>query len=391
MKVVFEKDSLTQAIAKALSAVATSGTIKAIEGIQMIAQANGDVTLNSFDLEKGIRCTIKATVKEEGSFIINAQRLSQILRVMPSPIEIDIDAAGHTKIHSGLSEYTLSALPGSDFPNTPMLEGDWGFTMQQGQLRDMIAKTIYAVANNDPRPALNGMLFRIENERIVLVSSDSFRLSICEKQLDLKKESFENKDLSLSMVVPGKTVSELYKLLADNEKPVRILATNKHIIFIFGNTFFFSRLINTSYIEYEKFIPKNPKTFVIADRMELLESLERVALVCEEKGQGKSKGAVACKFESDGRLMLSSTSQSSSVYDEVTIEIEGESLEIGMHCRYLIDALRAADTERIRISLVSPLVSIVMEPLYRQEDEKAWKKQGIAKESFLFLVVPVRL
>ena len=101
-----------------------------------------------------------------------------------------------------------------------MLEGDWGFTMQQKQLRDMIAKTFYAVGNNDPRPALNGLLFRIENDRIVIVSSDSFRLAICEKQMDMKKNSYEQKDLSLSLVVPGKTIAELYKLLADNDKNV---------------------------------------------------------------------------------------------------------------------------------------------------------------------------
>lgn len=391
MKVVFEKDSLLAAITQALCAVSNSNTITAIEGIQITAKKTGEVILNSFDLEKGIRCHLQAQVEQEGSFIINAQRLSQILRVMPSPIHIDIDTQGHTKIYSGLSEYTLAALPGSEFPNTPMLEGDWGFTMQQKQLRDMIAKTFYAVGNNDPRPALNGLLFRIENDRIVIVSSDSFRLAICEKQMDMKKNSYEQKDLSLSLVVPGKTIAELYKLLADNDKNVSILATSKHIIFIMGTTYFFSRLINTSYIEYEKFIPKNPQTFVTVDRSEMLDCLERVALVCEEKGQGKSKGAVVCKFESDGRVMLSSTSQNSSVYDEFRVEIEGESIEIGMHCRYLIDALRAADCKKIKISLVSPLVSIVMEPQYSQEEVQAYEKEGIRKESFLFLVVPVRL
>lgn len=411
MKVTFDRDILNDAVTHAMSAVSSKNTIAAIEGIQLCASGERCM-LNSFDLEKGIRCEIPAQVEEEGSCIINGAKLNQIIRSMPGSITISVGENNVAKIRSGRSEFTIHALDGEEFPTTPMLEGDWGFSIAQCELRDMIAKTGYAVASNDPRPALNGLFFRILDNKITAAASDSFRLAICEKTVDLSKTSQESKALDLSMIVPGKTVGELMKMLKDTEENVRILATRKHVIFFFekDNLYFYSRLIDAQYIDYEKLIPKNPVIHATVSTSLLRESLERASLVTEDRALGQAKSHV--KFHFGEELEVSSVSANGSVFDEINIEKEGGDLDIGFNCRYVLDALRAADTERIRLSLVSQLVAMVVEPVEEKKtpgqqeesgvegaegkekaDGKGKKKRetGVEKDRFIFLVVPVRM
>ena len=404
MKVTFDRDILNDAVTPAMSAVSSKNTIAAIEGIQ-IRTAGDRCILSSFDLEKGIRCEIPAQVEEEGCYIINGAKLTQIIRSMPGSITISVGKDTVAKIRSGRSEFTLHALDGEEFPTTPMLEGDWGFTIAQCELRDMISRTSYAVASNDPRPALNGLFFRIRDNKITAAASDSFRLAVSEKTVNLSESSQENKTLDLNMIVPGKTIGELMKMLRDTEEGVRILATRKHIIFFFEKEklYFYSRLIDAQYIDYEKLIPKNATIFAEVSTSLLRESLERAALVTEDRALGQAKSHVKFHFGED-ILEVSSVSANGSVFDEINIEKEGGELDIGFNCRYVLDALRAANTERIKLSLVSQLMAMVIEPAKDEEcteekkedgsdGAKAKKKRdtGVESESFIFLVVPIRM
>lgn len=396
MIVTFDKDSLTEAVVPAMSAVSGKNTHKEIEGIRITAQADGTCVLNSFDLEKGIRCEIHGDVEEPGSYIINGQKLSQIIRNLPGSIRISVTDGAQAKLTSGRSEFTISALPGEDFPNTPALEGDWSFRIPQCELRDAITKTLYAVASNEPRPALNGMLFRVRDNRLVLAATDSFRLAVCEKEMRLTDVS-SGAPLDLSMVIPGKTVTELLKLLTDTNTPVTVMATRKHIIFSFGWLSFFSRLIDAEFVDYEKFMPKNPSVFVSVNTQELLGSLERAALVTEDRAAGQAKSYVKFTFEGE-RLEVSAVSLGGTSFDEILVDKEGGDLKIGFSCRYLLDALRACDTPYIRIAMVSHLVSIVITPDWErlsEEEEAALRKKreetGLISERFLHLVVPLHM
>ena len=396
MIVTFDKDILNEAVTPAMSAVSGKNTHKEIEGIRITAEADGTCILNSFDLEKGFTCKIRGDVEEPGSFIINGQKLSQIIRNMPENIRIEVDNKAQAKIISGKSEFTISALPGEDFPNTPALEGDWSFKIPQCELRDAITKTLYAVASNEPRPALNGMLFRVKDNSIVLAATDSFRLAVCEKEMDFKNETSDS-PLDLSMVVPGKTVTELLKMLSDTNDPVTVMATRKHIIFSLGWLTFFSRLIDAEFVDYEKFMPKNPCVFVTVRTASLRGSLERASLVTEDRTAGQAKSYVKFTFEGDV-LQVSAVSMGGTSYDEIPITKEGGDLRIGFSCRYLLDALRTCDTEYIRIAMVSQLVSIVITPDETKltDDEIAAKEKkqnetGVKAEKFMHLVVPLHM
>jgi len=396
MIVTFDKEILSAAVAPAMSAVSGKNTITAIEGICITAEADGTCILNSFDLEKGIRCTLTGRVEEPGSYIINGQKLNQIIRAMPEDIRIEVGETMRARITSGKSEFTINAMPGDEFPNMPSLEGDWGFTMPQCELRDAMTKTLYAVAVNEPRPALNGIFFKIHDNRLTLVSSDSFRLAICEKEMKFENNIGED-ELDIAIIVPGKTVAELLKMLHDDTSPVSIRATGKHIMFSMDNICFFSRLIDAEYVNYEKFIPKTPATYATLSCDALRESLERASLVTEEKSAGQSRSSVKFTFE-DQILKVSAVSVNGTVNEELPIEKTGPDLKIGFNCRYLLDALRACDSEYIRLALVSPLVSMVItadESKMTEEEIAAFEKKkentGILSEHYTHLAVPCHL
>ena len=396
MIVTFNKEALNAAVSPALSAVSTKNTITAIEGICIEANADGSCILSAYDLEKGIRCTLRGNVERAGSYILNGQKLAQIIRSMPSDIRIEVCENHQAKITSEQSEFTLNAMPGEEFPTMPDLRGEVGFTLYSSEMKDMIAKTLYAVAVNEPRPALNGIYFRVQKEMITVVSTDSFRLSVCKKKMNLEND-VSAEDLDFSMIVPGKAVQELLKMLSDDDALVKVQTTKKHIVFNMDNICFFSRLIDAEYVQYEKFIPKNPATFVSVECDRLREALERASLVTEDKSSTQSKSYVRFSFE-DQLLKVSAKAVNGAAYEEAPVEKEGPDLSIGFNCRYMLDALRVCDTKFIRIAFVSPLVSAVIraDEAKRTEDEekaieKKKEKRGVQKEEYTHLVVPLHM
>lgn len=376
MKVIFEKSELLGAVLPMLGAVSAKNTIAAIEGIKITTE-DGGCMLSAFDNEKGMVCHVECEVVEEGDYIVGATKLSQILRVLPDgKVTIEVNERNVTKITSGISVFELHALPGSDFPVLPELKGDREFTVGQAELRDMINKVMFAVAVNDPKPMLNGVYFVINGEKVTAVSCDSQRLALRSRRCSLQSSS----DGEMSFILPGKSLTELLKLLdADGENSVSVMIARKHIIFNFENRVFFSRMIDSNYIEYERFIPKTNRIFVKAKVDELLRSLERASLVTEEKTMGQTKSPLRCTF-TEGKLALSSVSVSGRFYDEIPVEKDGDDIEIGFNCRYFIDAMKCADTDEVLLSMSTPLMSMVIEPSEKNDDD-----------TFIYLVLPVRM
>ncbi len=171
------------------------------------------------------------------------------------------------------------------------------------------------------------------------------------------------------------------KLITDKEDIVTIYLTRKHVIFRFENKVFFSRLIDSQYIDYERVIPKTQKTVVKASRSAMISALERASLVTEDRALGQAKSCVKCEFVDDV-IRVSSSSVTGSVYDEVAIDKEGDDLLIGFNCRFLIDAFRSADSESVKITLNNPLMSIIIEPDGQDLENN---------ERYLYMVSPVKM
>ena len=381
MKIKFNRHELAAAIAPLMNCVSTKVTVPAAEGILIEAKFPDECVLTTFDLEKGMRVTTHAQVLEEGTYIINAVKLNQTLRVMPADeIELDVDDKNVASIVCGKSSHKMNALAGSDFPAIPKLDSDDAIVMNQCDLKEMFSQTMYAMGINDQRNILNGTFVKMINDRITMVSCDNFKLAKCDRVINLQTEQDYEGAYRNAFILPVKTVNELVKLLSDNkEKTVRMFMTRKNIVFEIGDVTFFSRLIEGEYLDYDRIIVKNHKYSVECERDELISALERAALVTEEKIAGSLRSHVKLVFDSN-LLKITASSSAGSTYDEIEINDIGAPLTIGFNNRYLINSVRACNADRIKLSLSSHLSSLNIVP--------AEPKEGVEE---VFMLLPVRL
>ena len=381
MKVIFNRLHLSDAISPLMCAISGKSTLTAIEGILIEAKDDQSCIMTTFDLEKGMRITVEAQVEQGGVAIINAQKFVQTLRVMEGDfVTLTVDENMKACISSGKSNHKMNALAGTDYPAIPRLITDDGFVIAQSVLKGMLSKVMHAMASNDQRPVLNGCYVKVTANQLLMVSCDSFKLAKCSTKTDIENKNTDNSETDFSFILPTKTVNELFKLLKDDEREtVRIYMTRKNIVFNIGNLIFFSRLIEGQYIEYDRIILKTHRIFVTADRAALISALERAALVTEEKVAGSVRSHVKLKFE-EGLLKISAVSTQGSTYDEIDVEHEGDDLLIAFNNRFLIDSLRACESEKVRISMTSALTSINMEPAEENEESEE-----------LFMLLPVRM
>lgn len=378
MKFTCDRDLLISALTPVGSVASGHNTIAALDGILMNTQPDGTVSLVGFDLEKGINTSIPCRIDEEGFFFITAQRFIQIVRLMPSgELTVEIDKSScKTKIYSGGSMFEIMAHPGSEYPDLPQVRQENGFTMKQSDLLDILRRTTFAAAINDPRPFFNGVFFHISGETITTVGCDGSRLALVEQKSELIAHTADN-NLEMKFIIPAKTLDELTKLLGSDEN-VTIWLARKHILFDLGKFKLFTRHIDVDYIDYQRFLPQSSAIIVNCDAQSFENALERALVVTEEKNKGQAKSPVILNF-TDGLLTVSSVSVTNRVSDDIPVSKTGGDLEIAFNCRHLCDAIRVCDPGELRLSLNTPLTSMLIEPVEQEENRK-----------FLLLVLPVR-
>jgi len=379
MKITFDKSILLSAAIPSSGFASGKNTIAATEGILFRTVGTDACELSAYDLEKGMKTSVPCVVEQDGCGIINCARFIQIIRAMPEgALTVEIDETSYrAKITGGQAVFELQALNGRDFPDLPELRGDRGFTIKQSALRTILQKTQFAIAVNSVRPELNGLNLKVKNGVLTAVACDGSRLSLVSEKSDIV--SVGTSELDFDIIVPGRAINELMRFVADSDEEMKINVARKHIIFFIGNFILFTRLIDAQYVDYERFIPKAPKIFVNTDAAELTSALERAMLVTEEKQQGQVKSPVICVFE-EGTLTVSSSSITGRVNDVIPVEQDGETIEIGFNCRFLYDAMKVCDCERVKLSMTSPLMGMTIEPADEDSENR-----------FLLLVLPVRL
>ena len=385
MKVTFEKDAFLLAITRSLGCVAEKMT-SVIEGIYITTVGDDKCQICAYDIEKGIKIEISAKVLEQGSLVINGAKLASIVKFMPAEITLETGDNNIVTVASGRSKFQLHYLPGSDFPKIPEFSPERYFSISQKLLRKIINQTAFAISADETRPALTGLYIEINPDKIKAVACDSYRLAI--REVNVKTDIFSKTgEEELYFIIPGKTLSELSRLLEDRDDPVKFSLTRKHIIFSlkmkYGteekDTVMFSRLVDANYIEYERFIPKESKTFVTIDRNALEDALERASLVTEDRIQGQVKSVVKFNF-TENTLLISAVSINGKFFDEIPIEKKGGDIEIGFACKYLIEILRGTDQPVLKLSLTSSLMSMIIEGENEDEETK-----------FLYLALPMKM
>ncbi|MBR6050333.1 MAG: DNA polymerase III subunit beta [Clostridia bacterium] len=387
MKVTFSKDALLLAITRSLGCVSSDKTMGSIEGIYLGTTSQSECMICAYDYEKGLKTYISAEVEQSGTMVINGTKLASIVKFMPGSITIETSENGTATISSGKSKFQLYYISGENFPPIPELSPDRFFTLPQNVLRRLINQTSFAISHDESRPVLTGLYFEVTAKKVRVVSCDSFRLAIRDVNIDTKLTSNTGEE-EFRFILPGKTVNEIVRLIDDKDEDIKFSLTRKRVIISmkmrYGDeereTTMFSRLIDQMYLEYERFIPKESKTFVTIDKRELSDALERAALVTEDRIQGQAKSIVKLSFEGQ-MLNVFAESINGKVYNEIQVEKEGPDLLIGFDCKKLLDIMTGCDDETIKLSLTSALMSMVVEGA--DTEEKNTK--------FLYLAIPMKM
>ena len=379
MKIVFNRQEISNKIAPLMSVVSGKSTLTAVEGILIEANSPDCCTLTAFDLEKGIKITVNADVIEQGSYIINAQKFNQTLRVMNGDeITLTVDNKLGVVFECGKSSHRTGALKAEDFPEIPDLQSEKGFIVNQAQFKKMLSKVSYAMGVNEPRPVLNGCYIKTEEGKMNVVACDGFKLAVCSAESELKKLENSDRGVEFSFIVPVKSVNEIVKLLSDDEEDtVTVYMSHKNMVISFEGLTFFTRLIVGEFVDYNRIIIKNHKIEVKASKQDILAALEKASLITEERIAGSVRSHVRIEVCGD-ILKVSAVSSAGSIYDELNIEHEGDDISIAFNNRFLIDSVRACRSETIKLSMSSPLMGINVEPC----DEESGSE--------LFMLLPVR-
>ena len=380
MKFTIQKSEFMRVLVPAMGTVSNKNTITAIEGVLIETLDNGKIQISTYDMNKGFRASVEpVSIERTGRFIINAQRLYQTVRVLPDDdITFDINDKLNCEISCGKASFSMFALKGEDFPNLPDLITDNGFTVGAEVLRKMISKVVHSIADQDKRPMLCGAFFKISESGMEVVSCDSYRLSKCNIKCDIS--ALSSNGLNYSFIIPGHALGELSKILADgDDESVRFYLSRKHAIVNKGNVTFFTRTIDSEYIDYNRMIPRENDIIVNIDKDRLLSGLERANIIAEERIQGSGKSYVKICVE-DQHLSLTSSSVYGCVNDEMDCVHEGNDIEIGFNCRFLIDAVKVAEGENLYIKLRNPNQAIMIEAV-EENDEF----------NYVYVIVPVRM
>lgn len=365
MKFTCKQAEINEALSNVSRAVPQKSPLTALEGVKLYLNRN-TLELTGYDLELGIQTKIDVVSEDIGECILNSKLFGEIIRKMPSEtIEIEIDEKLTTTIRGFNTEYKILAMPADEYPSIPDYDTGDNFTIPQPMLKNMINQTIFAVAVVDNKPILMGELFDILDYNFNLVAIDGYRLAV-------RSEKIES-DNHYHFVVKAKALSEVSKLLKDDEKEtVTMHVSKKHITFEIGKYMLFSRLLEGDFHNYKGSIPANHNTEIIINTREFISTLERCMLLINEK----AKAPVRCIFN-DGKVKLSCSTALGKFVDEMEADTAGPSVEIGFNCRYLLDALKATESDKVRLQLNSGLSPMKIVPMEGND--------------YTFLVLPTRL
>ena len=364
MKFTCAKNKLQEAISISQKAVTGKSPMPILQGIHLSAKGN-ELTLIGSDIDLSIETKIEADVEEEGTIVVDSKIFGEIIRKLPnSSVKINTTDNNSIEIFCEKSKFDLIHMDADEFPGLPRINENMIFSIPERVLKNMIKGTIFAIAQDETRPILTGILFEVRDEKLNLVALDGYRLALRSNEI--------NNENTISAVIPGKTFSEVSKILSEDEKNVNITFTPNHILFNLGETKVISRLLEGEFIKYNSIIPEEYKLKVTAKRSELLNCIERASLM------GKDGNTNLVKFDiKDDNLVITSNSQLGKVREELNIILQGDELQIAFNSKYLIDVLKILEDDEIIMEFDSSVSPCVI----KSKDEK----------TYTYLVLPVRL
>ena len=363
MKLVCSKAALLSGVQIVSKAVPNKTTRSILECI-LVDASRGVITLTANDMELGIETTIEGNIIEKGIIALDAKIFLDIVRKLPdNDITIETDNNYKTTITCEKAKFNIIGKSGDDFSYLPAVEKEENISISQFTLKEVVRQTIFSISDNDNNKMMTGELFDIKGNELKVVSLDGHRISI--RKIELKNEYAPRK-----VVVPGKTLNEISKILSgDADKDVNIFFTSKHIVFEFDNTVVVSRLIEGEYFRIEQMLSNDYETKFVVNKKEFLNCIDRATLLVKE---GDKKPIIMNITDSNMELKINSIV--GSMNEDIDIEKKGKDIMIGFNPKFLIDALRVIDDENVTLYMMNPKA-----PCFIKNDE----------QSYIYLILPV--
>jgi DNA polymerase-3 subunit beta len=373
MKFKINRDHFANGLAQVLNVVGSKATMPILSNVLIEAEKD-QISLTTTNLDLGIRCKIKAEVKETGSVTLPVKRLAGIVRELPN-VDVTVDAAPNhqVKIASGGSNFRIMGIGKEEFPPLPEFGDEKSFSLEQGELTAMLKSVAYAQSSDETRYILNGVYFNFKEGKLSLVATDGRRLALVSKEMDVPASS------AGAIILPAKTVGELLRLLDKGEK-LKINFSDRRAAFqietdkesggLIDSIYLYSKVVEGNYPNYQQVIPKETHQRIKLERELFLQCVHRAALVCSEKAN-----SVKIKLSSN---LLEITAQSpdfGEAHESMAIGYSGPDLQVAFNPQFVMDPLRALTKDEVFFELKDEVSPGVFKTL----------------DSFICVIMPVRL
>lgn len=371
MELTIQKEKFLKFLQLLSGAVERRQTIPILSNVMLIAdEKNLSIIATDLEIEVVGQLTLDSPATEPGEITVSAWKLIDICKTLPDKANIKITTEGSRLVlRSGRGVFMLSTLPTEGFPRTEKenKEKMVSFSLPQKELKQLISKTCFSMAEEDVRYYLNGMSFDIDKNTLKLIAADGHRLSLA---------TFSTKELPSSkvqLVVPRKGVLELLKLLEDSETEIKVMIGSNHIHVETNNVAFTSKLIDTKCPNYKKAIPIGGDKVIMVDREVLKQALTRVSILSSEKVRG-----VRLSFSPQLLKLSANNPAQEEAEDEIEIDYDGDALEIGFNSNYLLDVCNAMSSKQMKMTFST--------------SQKGGLIEGDEKESnFIYAVMPLQI
>jgi len=340
MKFTISREVLLQPLSQVVGVVERRQTLPVLANF-LLAARDGNLTVTGTDMEVELISTVPADISQDGEITVPARKMMDIVKALPDGANISFSVSDDkATLTAGRSRFTLSTLPASEFPATDQVETLENITVAEATLKKMMDKTSFAMANQDVRYYLNGLLFDFSGKQLRAIATDGHRLAIC----DL--ESSVDVSTDRQLIVPRKGVLELSRMLIGDEDEVILAIGRNHIRLVKGGTTFTSKLIDGRFPDYKAVVPVGADKQMLVDKALFIQALQRAAILSNEKYKG-------VRLESSGSTIkiIAHNPLHEEAVEEIEAELNFDRLAVGFNVTYLLDALMAIDTDQVSLEL----------------------------------------
>ena len=340
MKLSTGREALLRPLQSVIGVVERRQTMPILANV-LLAARGGKLSITATDLEVELVATVELDVESDGEVTVPGRKLLDICKALPEGATVSLAHSGEkVTVRSGRSRFTLTTLPAAEFPTVEDINADKGIDVPQSTLARLLEKTHFAMAQQDVRYYLNGLLIETGKKHLRAVATDGHRLALCQVELD------DGKLPEKQVIVPRKGVLELQRLMS-GEGDLSLALGSNHIRIQLDGIRFTSKLIDGRFPEYDRVIPKDPGNELKGDRVLMRGAMQRTAILSNEKYRG-----IRLVIKDGGLMLQAHNPEQEEAEEEVEVAYTGDDMEIGFNVNYLLDALGVIETEEVSMAFV---------------------------------------